>query len=85
MIRSVGRCPISFDLSECLISETLLGSSELIVIIISRQTWDLHQIEINRTHKLRGRGIGLFQAGEQHVIADAVGSEKVQNTNCIQM
>lgn len=38
------------------------------------QTRHLHQIKVDGAHQLRGRGVGHLQAGEQHVVANAVGS-----------
>lgn len=44
------------------------------MIAASIQTRYLHQIEVDGAHQLRGRGIGHLQAGEEQVIANAMGS-----------
>jgi len=54
--------------------ESLLGRPELVRIAPPVQTGHLHQVEVDGAHQLRGRGVCHLQAGEQHVVADAVGS-----------
>jgi len=56
--------------------ESLLGRPELVRIAPPVQTGHLHQVEVDGAHQLRGRGVCHLQAGEQHVVANAVGSEE---------